>query len=164
MSSTILLRLDRLVLHNFRCFADCTINLHEELTVFVAENGRGKTAILDAIGIALGMFVDAVAGTWHQGFDRTDMRLVKADSGGMAPVPPTEFAADGFVWGQPLHWSRTLRKNTLRARSSTKDAKNLVLAARHMSESLKASDGQNLGGPSMLPLVAFYGTGQSSAE
>jgi predicted ATP-binding protein involved in virulence len=164
MSSTTTLRLDRLVLRNFRCFAGCTIDLHQELTVFVAENGRGKTAILDAIGIALGMFVDAIAGTWHQGFDRTDMRLVKADSSGMAPVPPTEFAADGFVGGQLLHWSRTLRRNTLRARSSTKDAKSLVLAARSMGESLKVSDGLNLGGPSTLPLVAFYGTGRLWSE
>jgi predicted ATP-binding protein involved in virulence len=164
MSSTTLLRLDRLVLHNFRCFADCTIDLHEELTVFVAENGRGKTAILDAIGIALGMFVDAVAGTWHQGFDRTDVRLVKADSGGMVPVLPTEFVADGNVGGQPLHWSRALRKYSLRARSSTKDAKSLVLAAQDIGESLKVSDEQNPGGASTLPLVAFYGTGRLWSE
>ena len=164
MTSTKLLRLDRLALRNFRCFADCTIDLHEELTVFVAENGRGKTAILDAIGIALGMFVDAVAGTRHQGFDRTVVRLVKADKGAMAPELPTEFAADGYVDGQPLHWSRALRKYTLRARSSTKDAKSLVLAAQHLSESLKASDGQSLGGKSTLPLVAFYGTGRLWSE
>lgn len=52
------LRLDRLFLRNFRCFAECTLELHEHLTVLVAENGRGKTAVLDAIGIALGLFVD----------------------------------------------------------------------------------------------------------
>jgi predicted ATP-binding protein involved in virulence len=164
MSSTTLLRLDRLGLHNFRCFADCTIDLHAELTVFVAENGRGKTAILDAIGIALGMFVDAVAGTWHQGFDRTDVRLVKADTDGMEPVLPTDFAADGYVGGQRLHWSRALQKYTLRARSSTKDAKNLVLVAKRMSESLRVSDGRNPGGASTLPLAAFYGTGRLWSE
>lgn len=164
MTSTKLLQLDRLALRNYRCFANCTIDLHEELTVFVAENGRGKTAILDAIGIALGMFVDAVAGTRHQGFDRTDVRLVKADTGAMAPGLPTEFAADGYVDGQPLHWSRALRKYTLRARSSTKDAKSLVLAAQSLSQRLTVSDGQNAGAASTLPLVAFYGTGRLWSE
>jgi predicted ATP-binding protein involved in virulence len=164
MTSTKLLRLDRLALRNFRCFADCTIDLHEELTVFVAENGRGKTAILDAIGIALGMFVDAVAGTRHQGFDRTDVRLVKADTGAMSPELPTEFAADGYVDGQTLHWSRALQKYTLRARSSTKDARNLVLAAQRLSQRLTVLDGQNAGGASTLPLVAFYGTGRLWSE
>lgn len=164
MTSTKLLRLDRLALRNFRCFEDCTIDLHEELTVFVAENGRGKTAILDAIGIALGMFVDAVAGTKHQGFDRTDVRLVKADTGAMVPELPTEFAADGYVDGQPLHWSRALRKYTLRARSSTKDAKSLVQAAQRLSQRLTVWDGQNAGAASTLPLVAFYGTGRLWSE
>ena len=63
MTATPLLRIDRLGLHNFRCFAECAIELHPQLTVLVAENGRGKTAILDGVGIALGTFVDGVAGT-----------------------------------------------------------------------------------------------------
>ena len=50
------LRLDKLTLRNFRCFADCVIDLHPELTVLVADNAQGKTAILDAIGISLGIF------------------------------------------------------------------------------------------------------------
>ena len=54
------LRLDQLILHNFRCFSECTIDLHPKLTVLVAENGRGKSAILNAIGIAFGLFVDTV--------------------------------------------------------------------------------------------------------
>ena len=33
------LRVDRLGLRNFRCFAECTIALHPHLTVLVAENG-----------------------------------------------------------------------------------------------------------------------------
>jgi predicted ATP-binding protein involved in virulence len=35
------LRVDRLGLRHFRCFAECTIELHQQLTVLVAENGDG---------------------------------------------------------------------------------------------------------------------------
>lgn len=42
------LQLNQLVLQNYRCFADCTVDFHPELTVLVADNGFGKTALLDA--------------------------------------------------------------------------------------------------------------------
>ena len=51
------LRVDHLRLQNFRCFTECTLELHPDLTVLVAENGHGKTAILDGVAIALGLFV-----------------------------------------------------------------------------------------------------------
>ena len=45
--------LKKVTLKNFRCFEDLEIALHPRLTVLVAENGGGKTAILDAIAIGL---------------------------------------------------------------------------------------------------------------
>src|SRR5438132_7105297 len=103
------LRVDRLGLRNFRCFAECSIELHPNLTVLVAENGRGKTAVLDALGIALELFVDTITVTRQlHGFDRTDVRLVPGENGIMSPALPTEFVADGYVAGQALHWRRTL--------------------------------------------------------
>ena len=56
------MKIQRLHLKNFRCFEDFTIEFntgdenHGGLTVLVAKNGEGKTAILDAVNIALGMF------------------------------------------------------------------------------------------------------------
>jgi predicted ATP-binding protein involved in virulence len=43
-------------LRDFRCFADFVMDFHENLTVLVAPNGQGKTAILEAISIVLGTF------------------------------------------------------------------------------------------------------------
>lgn len=123
MTSPALLRVDRLSLSNFRCFEECTIDLHPQLTVLVAENGRGKTAILDAIRIALGLFVDTIAGTLQsRGFEPSDVHLVRDESGAMRPVLSTEFIADGQVAGQPLSWSRAIKGDNPRARTSTKNA------------------------------------------
>ncbi len=47
------MRLNKLILENFRCFEHLELDLHPQLTVLVAENGGGKTAVLDAIKIAL---------------------------------------------------------------------------------------------------------------
>ena len=39
----------KLYLENFRCYDKFEIDFDKELTVIVAENGQGKTAILDAV-------------------------------------------------------------------------------------------------------------------
>lgn len=154
------LRLDHLYLRNYRCFPECTIHLNEKLTVLVAENGQGKTAILDAIGIALGTFVDAITDS-HQsrGFERTDVHMIRKENDSMSPVLPTEFWARGHVAGNPIEWGRELRKYSLRARSTTKDVKALRSGAYELRATLNIAEG-----PTTLPLVAFYGTGRLWSE
>lgn len=43
------LRINKLVLHNFRQFDSIEISFDEKLTVIIAENGGGKTTILDSL-------------------------------------------------------------------------------------------------------------------
>lgn len=165
MTNGPLLRVDRLELRNFRCFAECTIELNDHLTVLVAENGRGKTAILDAIGIALGLFVNTVANTRQLGgFDRADVRVVQGGDGAMSPSLPTSFATDGYVAGQPVHWSRALGGYGPRARTTTKKAEPLREAAEKLShpDTTGTASGQHT--VPLLPLVAFYGTGRLWSE
>lgn len=47
------MQLKKVTLNNFRCFEHLEVPLHPRLTVLVAENGGGKTSILDAIAIGL---------------------------------------------------------------------------------------------------------------
>lgn len=47
------MHLKKVTLNNFRCFEHLEVPLHPRLTVLVAENGGGKTSILDAIAIGL---------------------------------------------------------------------------------------------------------------
>lgn len=165
MSSIPDFRITRLALHNFRCFSDCTIALDDRITVLVAENGRGKTALLDAVGIALGMFVDTIAGTRQlRGFHRSDIRLVQGADGAMVPALPTTFCADGWVGGKAIHWSRALASDKLRARTSTKDAATLHAAAEALREAYENRESEAQGIPITLPLVACYGTGRLWSE
>ncbi|MEN8218091.1 MAG: AAA family ATPase [Pseudomonadota bacterium] len=46
--------LKKLQLTNFRCFKELSVELHPRLNVFVGNNGKGKTAILDGIAVGLG--------------------------------------------------------------------------------------------------------------
>jgi len=165
MSPNAVLRVDRLDLRNFRCFAECTIELHPQLTVLVAENGRGKTALLDVIGIALGTFVDALTGLqYFHKFARSDVRLIQGENRAMQPVLPTEFVADGYVSGQPIRWSRALTGDSRRSRTTRKDAESLCKAAKKFRGSVEDNVVKGNGNQPILPLVAFYGTGRLWSE
>ena len=54
--------LKSLVLHNFRCFSDLTVNFNNRLTVIVGGNGAGKSTVLDAATIAAGKTTTAKDG------------------------------------------------------------------------------------------------------
>lgn len=163
--STTLLRLDSLTLNNFRCFKKCSIDLHPKLTVFVAENAQGKTAILDAIGIALDVFVTAIAseGKPH-GFDRDSVHLIRGDGNKMEPSLPTEFHAEGYADSNFVKWSRALTKYNERARTSTKDTKALCAAADRLRSRATSFSPNGTDLPPVLPIVAFYGTGRLWSE
>lgn len=47
------MQLKSLHLHNFRCYGDLNIDFDKKMTVLVGLNGHGKSAILDAIELAL---------------------------------------------------------------------------------------------------------------
>ncbi len=162
-----LLRLDHLKLKNFRCFDKISVDFHPDLTVIVAENGSGKTATLDAIALALDVFVKAVAyDKQSQGFDRMDVRMVpEATAPGtplkMTPQLPTEFSAKGIVGGTNVTWGKSLEKiGADRARSSTRDAKTIYGIARQMRT--KAEDAIRTLNVEIvtMPIVAYYGTGR----
>jgi len=165
MTTNPLLRIDHLDLRNFRCFAECTIELHPLLTVLVAENGRGKTALLDVIGIALGTFVDALTGSEHfHKFARSDVRLIQGENRAMQPVLPTEFVANGYVLEQPIRWSRALTGGGRRSRTTRKDAEGLCEAAQGFRRSVEDDTVMGNASQPVLPLVAFYGTGRLWSE
>ena len=160
------LRVDRLFLRNFRCFAECTIELHPHLTVLVAENGRGKTAVSrcnrNRARSVRGHHLRHAA--VHANFERTDVRLVHGENGVMDPVLPTEFVADGYIAGQAIHWSRALKGYDLRLRTTTREAENLRQAAQQLRESVEDYRAEGGEDPPILPLVAFYGTGRLWSE
>ena len=47
------MQIDKLKLKNFRCYDELEIDFEPKLTVIVGENGKGKTAIFDALAIGL---------------------------------------------------------------------------------------------------------------
>jgi predicted ATP-binding protein involved in virulence len=156
-----LLRIEDLTLHNYRCFAACKLNLHPKLTVLVAENAQGKTALLDALRLVLQEFVVTVGrGKQPHGFDRADIHLKRGGSNVMESRLPTEFHAIGEVDGERISWRRVLSKDTLHARTSTKDAREIRRIAKRLADQPDVNNTQPSDPPTALPIVAYYGTGR----
>lgn len=152
--------LEKLKLHNFRCYEKLEIDFNRQLTVLVGKNGSGKTTVLEAIAIALG--------TWFVGFNivnakginkRTDP-LRKAYQIGATDDVQTQFPVEIEAWGkieeskdQILHWKRELYTPT--GTMTTKDAKEIVEYAAEYQKAI--SEGRT---DIYLPIVAYYGTGR----
>ena len=152
------LRIDQLTLSNFRCFTDCTLDLNPILTVLVADNAQGKTALLNAICIALDVFVAAIGHSKQcHGFERSDIHRTRVGEKEMVLASMVKFDAKGIVDNRAVHWNRSLSSSSPLARSSTKGVKAMREAAGRLDAQLSDGDAKT---PLTLPSVAFYGTGR----
>jgi predicted ATP-binding protein involved in virulence len=159
------MRIDKLRLKNFRCFSDIEIGLNEKLTVLVAENGQGKSALLDAIRIGLWPFVScfdiaknakADAGN---GIAIGDVRLVKMAHGDMARQLPAEITVTGdYGKGKNSTWTRYRDKEAKSTQTKDKGAAKLL---KHWATQLQAnSRDERLASQVELPVFGYYGTGR----
>jgi predicted ATP-binding protein involved in virulence len=147
-----LLQIDRLELRNFRCFSECNIDLHASLTVLVAENAQGKTAILDAVALALEPIVAAIGGKSSPGFSPSAVHLSMGPGNTMTPVLPMSFRAEALIAGQPVSWGRSMGTISSHSRSSTKGLKEIAGAVEQLARA--AADATTV----TLPVVAYYRT------
>jgi hypothetical protein len=148
------LRLDRIELKNFRCFSQCEIDFHPDLNVLVAENANGKTALLDAVSLALSVYVNAIYPDERlKKIERSDVRLVPDGASRMQPVLLCRYDATGIVSDQVVKWTSTVNTYSAKLRPSTRDLKAVQFSAQTLRDDAV-----------VLPLVAFYGTSRLWSE
>ena len=142
--------IDRLSIHNFRNFETLQITFDPKLTVIVARNGQGKTAILDAATIALGTFVGAFDLGKAKHFHQTDARYSRLENTMESEqhYPVTLKAC--FL--QDMWVTRELTgkksKTTIKGAAPITDfGKHLMQQVRNLEEN-------------PLPVIAYYGSGR----
>ncbi len=147
-------RLTRLRLENFRSFQACELDLRPDLTVLVAENGQGKTALLEAIAIAFdAIFAPITNRKRSTGFARTDIRRIQGEGGFMIPQPSVSFFAKGSLAGREIGWSRTL-DSSKKARTDWGGLKELESLLDEWSSDLQQKNPSS----QTFPLAVYYGT------
>lgn len=107
------MRIDRLKLKNFRCYDELDIDFDPKLTVIVGENGKGKTAVFDALAIALEPYLRAFAVPGRTILPKDVRRVPVYGKDGkhierMESKYPVEVRLEGEALGRKLSCTRVL--------------------------------------------------------
>lgn len=155
------MKLKEIRLKNFRCYEDLTVPLHENLTVLVAPNGQGKTAILDAISIVLKTYV--------RGFDLgndgqlstiivNDIRIIPDNTlNNMVRQLPTSISVTNYKNKQWTLFRNTEIEDEFYDEKNTiedEGAKAIYQSSIKKQEYIRDTENETIS----LPIMAYYGT------
>ncbi|MCQ2359007.1 MAG: AAA family ATPase [Phascolarctobacterium sp.] len=146
------MKLKKLALKNFRCYDDIEIEFEDKLTVFVGENGKGKSAIFDGIAISLAPYMDAFNQV-SRTVKKTDIRRVPIyDESGKEIVKmekklPVVFALDAVCGEEEVHG-----KIEFDGQETTYPTNDFKKYGQAMQNFLAENT------TTVLPLFAYYGT------
>jgi len=148
------MKLKKLILTNFRCYEKFEIEFDKRLNVIVAENGGGKTTILDAIAIAYGAMLTRFPKVKGKTFENSDLRLDFNNK----LVPYMRVDVETY---NGLSWDRT------QARNQTKATKKLIPEAKGLSQLYNYVDEivdkeySKVEEKYEIPLIMYYGTNRT---
>jgi predicted ATP-binding protein involved in virulence len=152
--------LEHLELRHFRGFEHLSVAVDRHLTVFIGNNGAGKTAVLDSIALLLVPVLSRLP-IQKRGkvpsLAQSDIRLIEEDQA----APFVQVACVGRDKGSgQIAWDRIrLRDPSARTRreapAKRRDTRDLY---RHLDE---ITDAHNDKRPYRLPVFAFYGTNRA---
>lgn len=163
------MKLKRLKLESFRCFEDLTVDFDVSLIVFVAENGQGKSALLDAIRIGLWPFVNgfdlASSGSARSSGNNisiSDVRMERDSNTGMRRQLPASVQLEADLGENPVRFMSTptsWKRFRGSERTGTKtrdddDARRLNSWAKQLQRHIRKSDASSY----TLPVFGYYGT------
>jgi predicted ATP-binding protein involved in virulence len=147
------MRIDKIHIRNFKGFKDQTFEFKEQFTVFIGDNAKGKTSVLDALAIAAGSFFLGIDGIVARTIEDREIRLITID-GQPKPQKPVTIEANGHIDNKAIYWKREIIKQ----KTTHKDAKAISsIAAQKLNDSRKQSG-------ILFPIIAYYGTGRLWAE
>ena len=149
------MRVEHLRLKNFRCFEARDFFFADGFTLLIGANATGKTAVLDALAIAVGAALTAVPDASSRLIRRVDVRRSHpggVEVGGVEEHYPASVTAEGVFADQPLSWRREFR--SAKSHTTHREARNLRDAMKRLMER-----GRN-GGDAVFPYIGYYGTGR----
>lgn len=146
--------LKKLCLENFKCFEKLELEFHKKLTVVTGANDAGKTALLEAIAIAVSTMFVPMDGPKEIELDKTQAYLRPSAIGstsGMCPQYPVKISAAAMIDGQEVHWEQCL--NTVNGPTAMKGAADMLSIAAGYQKRLCNGDTSLI-----LPVLAYYGS------
>jgi predicted ATP-binding protein involved in virulence len=155
------MRIDRIKIKNFKGFSDEEFRLNPQFTVFIGDNAKGKTSVLDALAVAVGSYLRGIDVARHEARSILPHEIrVKTILDQPRPQLPVEIEAFGEVNGIDLSegWKRTVKEITKKTTTTFVGARNIESIAQQMLQESRTT------GQVTFPLIAYHGTGRLWAE
>ncbi len=130
------MKLKKIRIINYRCFKDANIDFDEHTTLIVGKNGAGKTAILDAVAVAVSTFLLGIDGGVGRSILKDDARYEFHDLDGTVD-PQHQFPVSIESIGDCLDnhdvkWVRSL--NSESGNTTVKEARELTNISKEAAE------------------------------
>ena len=155
------MKLKKVKIINYRCFKEAEIDFDEHTTLIVGKNGAGKTAILDAVAVAISTFLLGIDVGVSRCISKDDARYEFHDLDGTVD-PQHQFPVNIESIGDILDnynvkWVRSL--NSESGNTTVKEARELTNISKSVQNRIMTGD-KSLN----LPLISYYGTGRLYAQ
>ena len=155
------MKLGKIRITNYRCFKDADIEFDDHATLIVGKNGAGKTAILDAVAVAVSTFLLGIDGGVSRSISKDDARYEFHDLDGTVD-PQHQFPVSIESIGDCLDncdvkWMRSL--NSESGNTTVKEARELTNISKDAQKRIMTGDKSLI-----LPLISYYGTGRLYAQ
>lgn len=145
------MKIHKVKLKNYKSFVEKEFSFNPSITILVGDNGTGKSAILDALAIALGSFLEGV--------DEVKTRLIHEDEirrkdfgEHIERQLPTKVEAEANLEGESINWCRSVEH------ASGKNTQEGILSI--LNKAKKLSKDVREGKEVTLPVIAYFGTGR----
>lgn len=149
--------LKHMKVRNFRSFRELDVSFDRNLTILIGSNGAGKSTVLEAVRVSLGAFLTGFKSVKSNAIARNDVRVETIKKGSTYVnhecYPVTVYSAVETGKGEYIPWGRCL--NSAKGRTTVGDSRDIMRYA----ETLAAGEESTI-----LPVVAYYGTGRLWAE
>jgi predicted ATP-binding protein involved in virulence len=147
------MRVDRLEVENFKKFTKQSLELHRQFTLLVGDNGAGKTTVLDALAVAMGLWHKAAPGSGWRNILTEEVRVEPVPAGDRVffePCLPASISVVGSLGSvDGLTWTRMIREGG--TRTTNAGAKEAEAAIDDLVKQSQLP----------LPVLAYYGAGRA---
>lgn len=143
------MNIQQISLKNFKCFEEQVFDLNPRFTVLIGDNGTGKSAILDALAISVGGFLQGINEAKTRWIQKDEIRL-KDFGEHIEGQIPVIVSASGDYNGETIDWYRSVE--TLSGSNTSRGTKPISELAKASAE--KARKGEEV----ILPVIANYAT------
>ncbi|MCR4314865.1 MAG: AAA family ATPase [Planctomycetes bacterium] len=155
------MRIDRLIVKNFKKFSEQTFSLHPKFTLLVGENGSGKTSILDALAISMAVWLVEPPGRNLHNSRRNilpkEIRLELSREGDRIQFrekTPVVIEAHGCIAGiEDVSWTRQIRKTG--GKTVNTEARRALEIVKRIYNRIDEDD------KVVCPVLAYYGAGRA---